>query len=108
MYIKTSDVKILHLNFEFCFFTTMNFLTIFTVSLISIFGQLNAEFDNCPACPDVDEVVYLPSSSKCADYFVCEHGVPIRKTCPEGLHWDDSAKVCNWPDQISPPCTGKI
>ena len=86
----------------------MKFLIILTVSLTSVFGQLNADFENCPACPDVDETVFLPSSSKCADYFVCEHGVPIRKTCPEGLHWDDSAKACNWPDQISPPCTGKI
>ena len=66
--------------------------------------QLNAEL----SCPDVDngEPVFLPSDTNCGEYFVCVHGVPVLMECPEGLYWDQSLNVCNWPDLVVPPCTG--
>ena len=80
--------------------------------LLASLGQLNAEeaLSKSLSCPDVNSgvPVFLPSTTNCAEYFVCDHGVPILMQCPEGLYWDQSKNVCNWPDQISPPCTGKL
>ena len=76
----------------------------FFVLLMTCFGQLKAEL----TCPDVSdgEDVYLPSDTNCGEYFHCVNGVPVEMKCPDGLWWDPSNEFCNWPDQVSPPCTG--
>ena len=28
----------------------------------------------------------------------CKTLIKISKSCPAGLHWDNNAKVCNWPN----------
>jgi len=60
-----------------------------------------------PKCPDIYDgtEVYLRSKSNCEEYFHCVHGAPVLMHCPDGLYWDQSKSICNWPDQVSPPCT---
>jgi len=79
---------------------TLHFLTVF---LFLSVGWVNSEL----TCPEVDEGenVYLPSDTNCREYFHCVHGVPVMMHCPDGLFWDPANEFCNWPDQISPPCT---
>jgi len=60
----------------------------------------------CPEIWNGTDVFFL--SKNCAEYFQCNHGVPILMHCSYGLHWDQSAKHCTFPDQISPPCTGCV
>ena len=81
----------------------------FDISLVFLFmtcfGKLNAKL----SCPDVSdgEEVYLSSDTNCGEYFHCVNGVPVEMKCPDGLWWDQENEFCNWPDQVSPPCTGK-
>jgi hypothetical protein len=35
--------------------------------------------------------------SNCAMYYRCEWGMKHTYVCPEGLHYDSSLKLCNWP-----------
>ena len=67
-------------------------------------GLANAEL-TCPE-DNAEEETYLPSDTNCSEYFQCVHGVPVMRKCPDGLQWDQAKNICNWPDQISPPCTG--
>ena len=75
-----------------------------TIFLFLLIGLANAEL----TCPEYnnEEETYLPSDTNCNEYFHCVHGVPVMRKCPEGLQWDQAKNICNWPDQISPPCTG--
>ena len=89
----------------------MESITILALFLFLSFGHINAsDLSKSLTCPDVEdsdsEIDYLPSKTDCSEYFVCVHGEPILMHCPEGLYWDDSNEICNYPDQISPPCTG--
>ena len=83
----------------------MRTLQLSTAFAFLFIGWVNSEL----TCPEVDEgETYLPSDTNCQEYFHCVHGVPIMRKCPDGLFWDKTNQFCNWPDQISPPCTGKI
>ena len=75
------------------------------IIFIAFVGKLTAN-TTCPDVSDGDEV-YIPSSTNCGEYFHCVNGVPVEMKCPDGLWWDQSNEFCNWPDQVSPPCTGK-
>ena len=72
----------------------------------STFGQLNDDV-TCPDTPD-DEIIFLPSTTNCSQYYVCDHGIPILMECPGDLYFDQSVSACNYPDVIVPPCTGKL
>ena len=77
--------------------------TVSFLLLISV-GQIIAELA-CPEVSDGDDV-FLPSQTNCEEYFHCTNGIPVEMKCPDGLYWDQSKQFCNWPDQVSPPCTG--
>lgn len=76
----------------------------FAIIFIAFVGKLKANI-TCPDVSDGDEV-YIPSDTNCGEYFHCVNGVPVEMKCPDGLWWDQSNEFCNWPDQVSPPCTG--
>jgi hypothetical protein len=46
----------------------------------------------------------------CTVYYRCEWGMKHTYVCPEGLHYDSSLKLCNWPHIAncanSPPAPG--
>ena len=83
------------------------------LSILTLAGQLTAvnvqvslTGKTCPEVWDGTDV-FFPSKSNCEEYFQCVHGVPVLMHCPDGLYWDQSKQICNWPDDVSPPCTGK-
>jgi len=89
----------------------MNTKYLAALCLLSFTGKLNAEGSlNDQTCPEIwnGTEVFLPSSSSCSEYFHCVHGNPVLMSCPEGLYWDQSRNICNYPDEVSPPCTGCV
>ena len=40
----------------------------------------------------------------CDQYYFCVHSEWSLQSCPNGLHWDNSQRVCNFPDAAG--CTG--
>merc|ERR1712136_293228 len=90
--------------------TEMNLVAVFfffTACVSQMSAQPVEEPLEAPKCPDVYDgtEVYLRSKSNCEEYFQCVHGSPVLMQCPDGLYWDQSKEICNWPDQVSPPCT---
>ena len=78
------------------------------LQLLTFFVLVCARSGNSElTCPEVDDGkdVYIPSDTNCMEYYHCVHGIPVMMICPFGLFWDQSNQFCNWPDQISPPCT---
>ncbi|XP_050306309.1 probable chitinase 10 [Anthonomus grandis grandis] len=50
-------------------------------------------------CPrDNSREVYLPDRN-CNKFWQCSNGVPIKMSCPEGLHWNRRLNVCDWPSR---------
>ncbi|RHZ83767.1 hypothetical protein Glove_87g48 [Diversispora epigaea] len=47
-------------------------------------------------CPSL-ETQLLPNPENCAEFFQCEHGIPIMHQCPPPLHFDPDNKRCEWP-----------
>ncbi|KAJ9583495.1 hypothetical protein L9F63_022158, partial [Diploptera punctata] len=51
---------------------------------------------------------YVRDPNNCAIYYLCEWGMKHTYVCPEGLHYDSSLNLCNWPHlagcelQVSP------
>ena len=79
---------------------TLKYITVF---ILLFMGLANSEL----TCPELDDgQTYRPSDTNCQEYFHCVNGVPVMRKCPDGLFWDPEKQFCNWPDQISPPCTG--
>ncbi|GJQ76556.1 hypothetical protein Trydic_g2254, partial [Trypoxylus dichotomus] len=50
-------------------------------------------------CPveDVGELVYLPDQSDCTQFFKCDNGVPVLFTCPDGLYFNPTINICDFP-----------
>merc|ERR1712136_614827 len=86
--------------------TKMNSVAVF-IFLTACVSQMSAqpieEPLEAPKCPDVYDgtEVYLRSKSNCEEYFQCVHGTPVLMQCPDGLYWDQSKEICNWPDQVA-------
>jgi hypothetical protein len=41
--------------------------------------------------------VLLPNPEDCGSYYSCSNGVPILMPCPEGLHFNATLSVCDYP-----------
>ena len=80
----------------------------FKLLTVFLFLSIGSAYCKLPECPEGDEEALFPSDTNCSEYFQCVHGVPVVRECPDGLQWDKKNNICNWPDQISPPCTGMI
>ncbi|KAJ8925530.1 hypothetical protein NQ315_009369 [Exocentrus adspersus] len=64
----------------------------------------------CPAsvakeCPVVDgeQPVYIPLPD-CTQFCQCSNGLPWLQNCPDGLHFNPTLNVCDWPENAG--CTG--
>jgi len=77
----------------------------FKLLTVFVLVSIGSAFCKLPECPEGDEEALFPSDTNCSEYFQCVHGVPVVRECPDGLQWDKKKNICNWPDQISPPCT---
>ena len=60
----------------------------------------------CPENTDDGFPAFVPSPDSCEQYYICVHGEPSLQNCPEGLWFDPSVNVCNWPDQVGNRCPG--
>mgnify|MGYP003321385928 CR=1 FL=1 len=38
------------------------------------------------------------AAASCNQYYFCVHSEWSLQSCPNGLHWDNSQRVCNFPD----------
>jgi hypothetical protein len=56
-----------------------------------------------PDCPPYS--VLFPNPEDCGSYYHCSNGVPILLNCPDGLHFNASLEVCDWPGSAN--CSDK-
>lgn len=42
----------------------------------------------------------FPYPNDCKKFVSCSNNIPIEMSCPGGLKWDDTNKMCNWPDLV--------
>lgn len=50
---------------------------------------------------------YPDPDKKCSSiYYACSNGVTIKRTCPEGLYYDQISQACDYQDEVF-DCTGK-
>nr|XP_022904659.1 chondroitin proteoglycan-2-like [Onthophagus taurus] len=57
-------------------------------------------------CPEEngENVVLLPHETDCNKFYKCDWGKPILQQCPDGLHFNPSLQVCDWPAEAG--CEG--
>ena len=53
---------------------------------------------------------YVRDPNNCGVYYLCEWGMKHTYLCPEGLHYDSTLNLCNWPhvagcEPRAPPAT---
>ena len=51
-------------------------------------------------CPDSEEDVFVPHPTECGLYYQCVGNNPVLMSCPDGLFFDPSLNLCNWPDLV--------
>merc|ERR1711973_784451 len=63
-------------------------------------GESNQDFD--AVCPESQDGYseFVPHPTDCTLYYQCFGLTPILMSCPEGLFFDPTVDVCNWPDQV--------
>ncbi|CAK1593528.1 unnamed protein product [Parnassius mnemosyne] len=61
-------------------------------------GSDNIELlpNGCPADFDIHKL--LPHESDCSKFFYCVRGEKVERSCPEGLHFNPTVEVCDWPE----------
>ncbi|XP_047112117.1 chitin-binding domain protein cbd-1-like [Schistocerca piceifrons] len=59
---------------------------------------------DCPPVDPVDHTDHLPDSKNCSLFYKCDHAAPVLFECPDGLHFNPTLEVCDWPDSAG--CTG--
>ncbi|CAG5005275.1 unnamed protein product [Parnassius apollo] len=52
--------------------------------------------NGCPADFDIHKL--LPHESDCTKFFYCVRGEKVERSCPEGLHFNPTVEVCDWPE----------
>merc|ERR1711973_514634 len=55
------------------------------------------------SCPEDVHDFILPHETDCSKFYKCSWGEPHLYQCPEGLWFDPTKDVCNWPDEVD--CT---
>ena len=53
-------------------------------------------------CPESEDgfPVYVPHPTDCSLYYQCIGSNPTLMSCPDGLYFDSSLNVCNWPQFV--------
>lgn len=66
---------------------------------VALFVGIAYAVPTFPVCTvRVDVVQMFVDSEDCRRFFVCVLGVPERRECPEGLHFNVALQVCDWPE----------
>lgn len=53
--------------------------------------------EKCPEVLDPNHTAFLPHAD-CSKFYVCTSEGPVETRCPAGLHWNQQASICDWPD----------
>lgn len=50
-------------------------------------------------CPQAnkEQVTFLTHSEDCTIFYMCNWGIPLEMKCPDGLHFNATLNVCDWP-----------
>merc|ERR1712215_388204 len=68
------------------------------IIILSVSGAL-AQDDDVPSCQPGD--LFLPDPDDCDSYYMCDAGgVAVAMDCPEGLYFDITLSLCNWPENV--------
>merc|ERR1711962_1338640 len=68
------------------------------IIILSVSGAL-AQDDDVPSCQPGD--LFLPDPDDCDSYYMCNAGgVAVAMDCPEGLYFDITLSLCNWPETL--------
>ncbi|XP_049807612.1 chondroitin proteoglycan-2-like [Schistocerca nitens] len=59
---------------------------------------------DCPPVDPVDHTDHLPDSKNCSLFYKCDHAAPVLFVCPDGLHFNPTLEVCDWPENAG--CAG--
>ncbi|OQR75642.1 endochitinase-like [Tropilaelaps mercedesae] len=51
-------------------------------------------------CAD-PQFMFYPHEKECTMYYLCVHGKPELRECPNRTVWDNDKLVCNWPADVS-------
>ncbi|GAB0090875.1 hypothetical protein DMENIID0001_056440 [Sergentomyia squamirostris] len=54
----------------------------------------------CPPHEDPQVPTHLADPMDCTKFYKCLNGRPIPQNCPNGLHWDDTKKICDYPGAV--------
>ncbi|KAF2895990.1 hypothetical protein ILUMI_10190 [Ignelater luminosus] len=63
------------------------------------------ETDTCPSGNDPERDVLLPHESDCTKFYKCSHGEKHEVSCADGLYFNPTKRVCDWPENVN--CTTK-
>jgi len=75
-----------------------------TVLLASVNAKLAEKPIRHPDCPlddDPQNPTHLSYPSDCGKFYKCLGGWAYPMQCPAGLHWNDVAKLCDWPNEAN-------
>ena len=84
--------------------------TTFLTCLLILFNysycfKINS-LDGKVECPDWNgDVIFLPDPDDCSKYYQCTPSGPVPQQCSDGLLFDPTINVCNWPDLVD--CDGR-
>merc|ERR1719213_1623518 len=77
--------------------TMTRFLSTFII-ILSVSGAL-AQDDDVPSCQPGD--LFLPDPDDCDSYYMCDAaGAAVAMDCLEGLYFDITLSLCNWPENV--------
>lgn len=73
--------------------------------MIKVFVLINLLFGiaiaNDALCVEQEEGTVFDNPAACDAYFMCRNGVAVPHTCPEGLYFDYSSILCNFPENVN-------
>ena len=52
---------------------------------------------HCPPIHDKSPTTFLPDTSDCNVFYICDHSGPVKFHCPAGLHFSPNTWVCDYP-----------
>lgn len=52
--------------------------------------------EKCPEEYDPSNDIFVPHVD-CSKFYICTQEGAVEKNCPPGLHWNQNANVCDWP-----------
>lgn len=58
---------------------------------------------DCPLNDDPQNPTFIPSARRCAEYFICINGLPVKQKCREGLYFNAALNLCDFADCVECP-----